>query len=59
MTEFEGRWREFISTKFDGPLDCFKCPDERGAAEAMCTYCGKALTQTSALFVSKAAEQSQ
>lgn len=43
MSEFESRWRDFISTKFDSPLDCFKCPDERGQAEAMCSYCGKSL----------------
>ncbi len=45
MSEFESRWRDFISTKFDTPLDCFKCPDERGQAEAMCSYCGKSLEQ--------------
>jgi hypothetical protein len=43
MSEFEGRWRDFLSTKFDVALDCFKCPDERGQAEAMCSYCGKTL----------------
>jgi hypothetical protein len=43
MSEFEGRWRDFLSTRFDVALDCFKCPDERRRAEAMCSYCGKTL----------------
>ena len=47
MSEFESLWRDFISTKFDTPLDCFKCPDERRGDEAMCSYCGKTLQQAS------------
>jgi predicted amidophosphoribosyltransferase len=50
--EFENRWRDFTSTKFDTELDCFKCSDERSRDEAMCSQCGKALDQASALFVS-------
>ena len=59
MSEFESRWRDFISTKFDSPLDCFQCPDERGRAEAMCSGCGKSLAAASALFVGEAPEPSQ
>jgi hypothetical protein len=43
MNEFETNWRDVIATKFDTPMDCFKCSDERGHAEAMCSYCGKSL----------------
>ena len=58
MSEFESRWREFVSTKFDTALDCFKCSDERARDEATCGGCGKALDQRTALFVSNAPEQS-
>ena len=43
MGEYESLWREFASTKFDTPLDWFKCSAERGQDQAMCCYCGKAL----------------
>jgi hypothetical protein len=56
MSEFESPWRNFVSTKFDTPLDCFRCPDERGRAEAMCGYCGKSLDQMSTLFGSQSPE---
>lgn len=57
MSEFESLWRDFVSTKFDTPLDCLKCPDERGRAEAMSSYCGKSLDQART-FLANVPEQS-